>query len=233
MDSYKPDWEEEAAVLVPQKLQMTSEVFGLIKATIGAKPAETGGILGGNRKTGEVTRFYFDVRAKDTGNSFYTPNTKNLNYIIKHRWKKQGIDFIGCIHSHPPYTHTPSFGDEVYATRILADLDLPYLLTPIVTTFPDTGNFVLYGYAAVPQEDGVKFIKQELTVDNRTVCFEEEEEERNENEQLVPAIESFIQAIELAYKSMIDLIDASSNILKIVQDSSQERKHYNRSNQHE
>ena len=37
----------------PKQLRMTTQVFGAICETIGARRAETGGILGGCRKSGE------------------------------------------------------------------------------------------------------------------------------------------------------------------------------------
>jgi proteasome lid subunit RPN8/RPN11 len=149
---------------VPAQLKLTPAVFEHIRETIGMKKAETGGILGGCRETGEVTHFFFDEAASEQSGVAYTPNNTTLNNVLKTEWRPQGIDYVGSIHSHPPYYRRPSLGDEVYAKRILEALDLPYLLCPIVTTVPDTGSFTLFPFAAVNNGGNVHFVEQDLVV---------------------------------------------------------------------
>ena len=148
----------------PKHLRMTPQVFAAICETIGTRRAETGGILGGDRKSGEVTHFFFDETPRVKTGGLYVPNNTALNEVRKTQWKPQGIDYLGSIHSHPQYFRCPSAGDEVYAKRILEVLEVPYILVPIVTTLADTGSFSLYPFAAVLDEGGVRIIEQELVV---------------------------------------------------------------------
>jgi|GEM_PF-5093254 len=157
---------------VPKQLKLTAKVFEHVKDTIGTMRAEQGGILGGDRKTGEVTFFFFD----DTGSQScvsYTPNISLLNTVIKKHWKPNGIDYMGSIHTHPPFINHLSPGDETYAQRILdAMVDLPYLLAPIALSIPDTGSFSLFPYAVERDGDGIRIIEQELVVGDKAVTFE-------------------------------------------------------------
>ncbi len=143
---------------------MTLQVLAAICETIGTKRAESGGILGGSRETGEVTHFFFDDTPRQKTSVLYIPNNSLLNEVRKTQWKPQGIDYLGSIHSHPPTFRRPSAGDEVYARRILEVLEVPYILVPIVTTLADTGSFSLYPFAAVLDEGRVQIIEQELIV---------------------------------------------------------------------
>jgi len=146
---------------------MAPRVLATICETIGIRKAETGGMLGGCRETGTVTHFCFDTDAQRTS-VIYTPNNALLN-AVKREWREQGIDFLGSVHSHPPYIRRPSAGDEVYVRRILDVLDVPYMLVHIVTTLADTGAFTLYPFAAVREGNGVRIIEQELVVDGNLI----------------------------------------------------------------
>jgi proteasome lid subunit RPN8/RPN11 len=149
---------------VPLQLHLAPHVLAAICETIGTRKAESGGILGGCRETGEVTDFFFDETPRKKTGVLYSPNTSLINEVKKTQWQPQGIDYLGSIHSHPPSFRRPSTGDEVYARRILEKLEVPYLLVPIVTTLPDTGSFSLHPFAAVLDEGGVRIIEQELVV---------------------------------------------------------------------
>src|SRR6266487_4925433 len=135
------------ALPAPTQLHMAPQVLAAICETIGTRKAESGGILGGCRETGEVTHFCFDEGAKRSS-VIYTPNNVLLN-ATKREWRQQGVDFLGSVHSHPPSFRRPSAGDEIYVRRILDVLDVPYMLVHIVTTLADTGSFTLYPFAAV------------------------------------------------------------------------------------
>jgi hypothetical protein len=157
---------------VPKQLKLTAKVFEHMKDTIGTMRAEQGGILGGNRKTGEVTFFFFDDTGSQSGVS-YTPNISLLNTVIKKHWKPNGIEYMGSIHTHPPFITHLSPGDETYAKRILdAMVDLPYLLAPIALSIPDTGSFSLFPYAVERDGNGIRIIEQELVVGGEAVTFE-------------------------------------------------------------
>lgn len=158
----------------PEHLRLTPAVFAQIKETIGERKAESGGILGGCRETGEVTHFYFDEAPKERNGVAYTPNNAKLNPVIKTEWKPQGIEFLGSIHSHPAFYTHPSPGDETYARRILDAMELPYLLVPIVMTAVDTDAFSLLPFAAVPDgADGVRIVAQDLLVGDELVAVPE------------------------------------------------------------
>ena len=147
---------------------MSGDVFSRIRETIGQKPAETGGALGGSRQTGEVTHFWFDAEADDQGASFYTPNAAVLNRVIKQHWNPLGIDYLGSIHSHPAHAPLPSEGDGVYARSILDTLGggrLFSLICAIVMTIPDSGAFSVAPFQALPVgQSGVLFVPQQLLV---------------------------------------------------------------------
>jgi hypothetical protein len=149
---------------VPGRFQITQTVLERIQVTIGRRKAEQGGMLGGVRATGAVTHFYFDETGKRSG-AAYTPNNAHLTHVLKTQWKPKGIEFLGFVHSHPPTLQHPSGGDAVYAKRILEAMELPYLLTPIVTTIPDTGWFSLFPFAAVLNDTSVDFVEQDLIVE--------------------------------------------------------------------
>jgi hypothetical protein len=153
--------------LPPQQLRLTSRVYEHIRDTIGTKHAEQGGILGGNRETGEVTAYFFDDTGERSGVS-YSPNNQLLNAVIK-KWADENIEYIGSVHTHPPYITSLSAGDEAYAKRIIRKLDLRYLLTPIAMSIPDTGEFTIHPYAVVREDDGTRIIKQELVIDGKVM----------------------------------------------------------------
>lgn len=161
--------------VVPEKLHLTPEVFAQIKETIGSRKAETGGILGGNRTTSEVTHFCFDEVPHKHSSVAYTPNIALLNKVIKSEWKPQGIEYLGSVHSHPPNYRHPSFGDKIYARRILDVMELPYLLVPIVMTIADTGAFSLLPFAAVLDGDSVRVAQQDLIVSDEGAVVAERE----------------------------------------------------------
>jgi len=119
-----------------------------------------------------ASHFFFDEVASGQSGIAYTPNNTTLNNVLKTEWRPQGIDYVGSIHSHPPYYRHPSSGDEVYAKRILEALDLSYLLVPIVTTIADTGTFQVHPYAAVRDGNNVEIIEQDLLIGSEPVARE-------------------------------------------------------------
>lgn len=169
---------------IPSQLHMSPAVFTQIKETIGSRKAETGGILGGNRKTCEVTHFCFDHVPQNCSSVAYTPNNAVLNKVLKSEWKPQGIEFLGSVHSHPPYFRHPSSGDETYARRILDAMELPYLLVPIVMTTADTGAFSLLPFAAVRDGDSVRVIPQDLIIGEEDVLVTEHLVEKQEQDDI-------------------------------------------------
>jgi proteasome lid subunit RPN8/RPN11 len=204
---------------VPQQLQLAPDVYEAIGQTIGEKPAESGGILGGQRRTGHVTHFFFDENAVDLGTGSYTPNVEELSAVIKQQWRPQGIDYVGSIHSHPACSPSPSAGDAEYARRILDALELPYLFVPIVQTVPDTGSFSLFPYLAIKAEDGVAFIEQELIVSGREIRLTRKQPVASRIGEREPAAltsQDFASATKLLRLSLIGLVVANVVLANVI-----------------
>jgi hypothetical protein len=102
-----------------------------IRKTIGGKPAEQGGVLGGSRKDGVVRHFYFDETAARTGTT-YSPDNITINKLLRDEWNPTEINLLGFVHSHRGLRQ-PSRGDLDYARKILAAIpELKRLYLPIV-----------------------------------------------------------------------------------------------------
>lgn len=132
----------------PEPLHMTDAVLGHIRDTVGVRPAEEGGMLGGPRARGVVTRYHFDETARRT-TATYTPDDALLNQLLRKSWNPAGINLLGFVHSHPRSYWRPSGGDMVYAERILAAIPaMDRIVLPIAQTRPDTGAFALHTFVA-------------------------------------------------------------------------------------
>jgi len=150
---------------VPPDLWLTPQVFAQLTEMIGSRKAETGGMLGGNRETGEVSAFCFDADALEQSAAAYSPNHIRLTRVLKEEWKPKGIQFLGFVHSHPPYYTHPSPADVEYAGRLMKTMELPYLLLPIIRTAADTGEVTLFPYVAHPGSNGTEISRQGLRID--------------------------------------------------------------------
>ncbi|MDR2252527.1 MAG: ThiF family adenylyltransferase [Bifidobacteriaceae bacterium] len=146
--------------LVPEQLSermsltMTRPVHEAIGRSIGRLRAETGAVLGGNRKLGLITHVHLDRSAAVTSVT-YTPDVQVINRLLREEWDPQGIDFMGFVHSHPGAATSPSGGDRVYAERILAAVPkLDRMAMPIVRTVPDASEFLINGFVAVRSGTG-------------------------------------------------------------------------------
>ncbi len=156
---------------LPIEIRMGLSVYEKIRATIGAHRAETGGMLGGDIKTGTITHFFYDNKASRSSVT-YSPDIKTVNRLLTDAWNPAGVRLIGFPHSHPPGLFWPSGGDASYAKVILAhNSELPFLAVPIVQTEPDTGAFKMRMFLAQRDGDyGVRFERAKL------VLFEDDEE---------------------------------------------------------
>lgn len=115
------------------KFVFAESVFEEIRDSIGSLPAETGGVLGGNPATGEVTRFFFDKQAVRSAIT-YSVDANRINPVLA-AWNADETNLVGMIHSHPPGSLEPSIPDVEFAARLLNRKDnnsLPYFLIPIV-----------------------------------------------------------------------------------------------------
>ena len=113
-------------------LKMDSEVYREIFHTIGAYPAETGGILLGPIGSDDVTGFYFDNSA-GCSRTTYSPDYETLSRKLKGEWMPSGQDFKGFSHSHPRSLDALSSGDMVYIRRLLEiNPDMDMFVAPII-----------------------------------------------------------------------------------------------------
>lgn len=131
---------------------LSAEVLQQIVATIGHRPPESGGLLGGNRAKQQIVRYLFDHSASTTG-AAYSPNTEVINSTLE-KWDAEcGDKIIGFIHSHPVgYAH-PSGGDEEYAERILRAIPAMKRIFLPIAVFKRNGDpahcdFVIHPFVA-------------------------------------------------------------------------------------
>lgn len=145
-------------------LTITESVLREIYLTIGSRPAESGGPIGGSRASGVVTHFHFDRSAAQTG-STYSPDYQLLNQLFADDWNPNGINLLGFVHSHPPGFRQPSGGDLDYAKRILEAVpELHGLYLPIVITEPDTGCFEIFPFVALRDGKSVRAERMALQI---------------------------------------------------------------------
>lgn len=120
------------------QLTFPETIYTQIADSIGRVAPETGGILGGNPATGQVTDFYFDFDATCSP-STYSVRTERVNPIID-AWNRSGVHLLGAIHSHPRGIQEPSEPDLDFAFRILrnaGNADLIHFWLPIVQSAAD------------------------------------------------------------------------------------------------
>jgi proteasome lid subunit RPN8/RPN11 len=139
-----------------QEMVIEASVLESIRAQIGGRPAEHGGVLGGSREDGVIRHFYFDGTAQRSGGT-YSPDHVTVNRLFDETWNPEGINLLGFVHSHPAGCRQPSSGDLVYARNILHAIpSLDQLFLPIIMTVPDTGQFELLPFRAVRDGEGVR-----------------------------------------------------------------------------
>lgn len=166
-------------------LKLNLNVLLAIFRSIGKRPAESGGMLGGEGK--EITHYHFDETSR-TSKATYTPDNVSLTTLLKNDWNPSNTRLKGFVHSHPGCFDRPSGGDTIYAGRILEAIeDLECLWLPIVNTIPDTGRFSITPWAAVRDGDGVSIIKAQLLVTSaETDCTDTPEYIRDQIEVDTP-----------------------------------------------
>lgn len=146
--------------------RITRQAYDAIRASVGAEPAEQGGILGGSRRDSVVRHFYFDTTASRSRVT-YSPDHVTVNRLFAENWNPSGIQFLGVVHSHPPGVRHPSGGDLIYARAILDHLaELDELLLPIVVSEPDSGKFELIPFRAVRGRNGISVEPMTLVVES-------------------------------------------------------------------
>ena len=130
------------------------ETYNEIIDKIGNAPIESGGILG--MKNDVICAFFYDENAK-TSCDTYIPDIATLNEVIKN-WNRQGVKFVGIVHSHANGYDKPSHNDELYAKKLLEhNSSLEFLIFPILTIYKGNKKLSCYEYA-----NG--FIAKEMTI---------------------------------------------------------------------
>lgn len=127
--------------------RITETAFEEIKNTLGKFPAETGGLLLGDPKTGVITDFLFDEDARTTGVIYY-PTVDFLNREIP-RFEKKGKYALGIAHSHPRGMIRPSGPDLSAAYNNITSPHNSYLKTwhlPIIQSNADGAGFQFHPY---------------------------------------------------------------------------------------
>ena len=140
-------------------LDLDWEVLVDVARTIGLRKAESGGAIGG-KSNGEmiVNHFHFDESSRNSAVT-YSPDHRLLNRLFVSDWNPRDVRLRGFIHSHPGLVSMPSYGDEVYAARILEAIeDCPCLWLPIVSTIPDTGTFGFTPWVVYRAHRGVSVV---------------------------------------------------------------------------
>lgn len=146
----------------PAPIFIQEQAFNAIEATVGSRPAEHGGILGGRRGSFTIEHFVPDDSARTTSVTYY-PDITAVNHILKEQWNPAGINLLGFAHSHPAGSTRPSENDWAYLDRILAAIpEMGTMLIPIVQTIPDTGSFRVLGHTGRTTPEGT--IRQRCSV---------------------------------------------------------------------
>ena len=127
---------------------MSAGALREIAETVGVLPAERGGPLAGDRRSGIVTHFHLDAGGRFSAIT-YSPGVRRLNKLLKKVWNPADISLLGFIHSHPVGISCPSPGDRSYAADILAAIpDMDRMLLPIAHSEADLGHYVVAPYTA-------------------------------------------------------------------------------------
>jgi hypothetical protein len=144
---------------------MTMTVLLNIIKTIGLRPAESGGILGGKSNT--LTHYGFD-KTSDATRVTYSPDVEAVNKQLN-LWNESAVRLSAFVHSHPGKNNKPSGGDLVYAKSILGGIDdMECLWLPIVNTIPDTEAFTITPWVVCRSEHGVELVRGQIEIESES-----------------------------------------------------------------
>ncbi|MEZ6044245.1 MAG: ThiF family adenylyltransferase [Planctomycetaceae bacterium] len=167
------------------RIKVSRSVIEQIRNSIGAAPAETGGMLGGNRNKNLITHFHLDEMANMSWTT-YSPNTDELNEQLQ-VWRSQGTELMGFVHSHPGFHNHPSGGDHVYAQAILSAIpSLKALSIPIVTSAVETGKFDINWFTAEKKLDRLIVRRAEIEIVEDTLFNPVSVEPREDKTMAIP-----------------------------------------------
>lgn len=119
-----------------KKVKILTNAYHKIIQTIGSKHAEAGGLLFGNPRDFVIRDFVYDVDAVTTATT-YTFNAPFLNAKIDEK-RKESLEPIGFIHSHPMGARYLSNPDKMYFKSQFKNFpELDYFIVPIVQSAVD------------------------------------------------------------------------------------------------
>lgn len=137
-----------------KEMVFTEKAYSDIMDTVGKFPAESGGILLGNRGDYIIQKFIFDGKGS-TGPASYDPDVAFLNREVKKEWDENGLALLGFIHSHPRgYSRLSGdmgngIGDIGYIKKIFSVMPkLDKFLAPIMYSSADGGECTIFPYMA-------------------------------------------------------------------------------------
>jgi proteasome lid subunit RPN8/RPN11 len=137
-------------------VQVAASAYWQIATTVGARPAEHGGLLLGPADSDEITEFWFDP-GPQRGRTTYSPDTATMNRLLRERWRPRGLDWKGMVHSHPRGFEELTPGDLAYIARLLAtNADLKRFVAPIA--LPDT--YVLRTFVIIHERPTTPLVAQ-------------------------------------------------------------------------
>lgn len=137
--------------------------------TVGSLPAETGGILLGDRDDYIVKKFIFDENGSSRS-AGYDPDIDFINQEIKREWEQNGLALIGFLHSHPRGVSRLSgdwgnnTGDIGYIKAIFKAIpSMEKFLVPIIYSTYDGGERKIFPYVAMSGKEE-EYEKYQLTI---------------------------------------------------------------------
>ncbi len=148
----------------PTPMYVTTEAATVLHRTIGAVPAETGGALGGTRRSSVIEHVHVDPTAAVTAVTYY-PDIAAVNAMLRTDWNPRGINLVGFAHSHPIGATHPSSNDIAYSERILRAIPaMGRMLLPIIQSSADAGRSTILPWAVERRGPRFVLVRPELVV---------------------------------------------------------------------
>lgn len=130
-------------------------VLDCFRENVGRFRAETGGMLASSSEKGEIDLYHFDSHSKNTAESFYY-DVDSMTEVYQ-KWKENGAQPCGIVHSHPRGMSEPSYHDISTALIHIDFFGIKYFHMPIIQPGYH-GRYTLYFYE-VEKEDEIIIVK--------------------------------------------------------------------------
>ena len=127
-------------------------VLDHFREDVGKHRAETGGMLASSGDKGMIDLYHFDSHSKNTRGSFYY-DVDSMTEVYR-KWKEEGSQTCGIVHSHPMGMTEPSFHDISSALLHIDFFGIEYFHMPIVQPDP-RGLYTLYLYEVEKEDETV------------------------------------------------------------------------------